>query len=213
MPEQPNIPPSETLEPAIQRRSETTRRKLLEAAIECFTENGVSNTNTTTIAKRAGVTRGAYLHHFKSRETLIAGAVALMVEKAQSEISNGIRGLFSADRPPGIYLQIWKQAYPESFYAGYEMMLNARHNEVLHQEWMIQSKRFAERRIEVLTELFGAEVAEGEAYPLLEAIGDFFRGIKIMEVVRTEEQTLDVIDSVTPLFDQKLDSLCTKLLP
>jgi len=211
MPDQSQIPPSELIEPAIQPRSESTRLKLLEAAIECFTQNGVAYTNTTSIAKKAGVTRGAYLHHFKTRENLIAGAVALMVEKAQAEISTGIRSLFSPERPSDVYARIWKQAYPESFYAGYEMMLLSRHDATLRKEWMIQSSRFAEHRKAVLREIFSPSVVEKEAYPFLEAIADFFRGIKIMEVVRSEKETLEVIKSVTPLFDTRLNQICQKL--
>lgn len=211
MPKKPPIPPSETLDPAQQLRSEATRTKLLEAAIECFTKFGVAQTNTTSIAKYAGVSRGAYQHHFKNRETLISGAVALMVEKAQSEISTGIKGLFSKERPENVYHRIWKQAYPESFYAGYEMMLLSRHNETLHREWMIQSKRFALHRKAVLCELFDKNVAEEEAYPFLESVGDFFRGIKIMEIVRTEKETREVIASITPLFEDRLDQICLKL--
>lgn len=204
-------PPSEAIEPALQPRSEVTRTKLLEAAIDCFTEFGVAQTNTTVIARKAGLTRGAYLHHFKTRETLIAGAVALIVEKAQAEISAGIHMLFSKERPVDVYLQIWKNAYPESFYAGYEMMLLSRHNRMLHEEWLVQSARFADHRKAVLETLFDATVAEIEAYPFLEAIADFFRGIKIMEVVRTETETRTVIDSMIPLFDARLDEICGKL--
>lgn len=211
MPDQLQIPPSELIDPAIQTRSEATRLRLLEAAIECFTLNGVAQTNTTSIAKQAGVTRGAYLHHFKSRENLIAGAVALMVEKAQTEITKGIHSLFSPDRPSDVYLRIWKQAYPDSFYAGYEMMLQSRHDATLRKEWMIQSSRFAEHRKTVLREMFEPSVVEQEAYPLLEAIADFFRGIKIMEVVRSEKETLEVIESIIPLFDARLNQICQKL--
>lgn len=211
MSKQQKVPLSETLDPAQQQRSEATRIKLLEAAIDCFTQFGVAQTNTTIIAKHAGVTRGAYQHHFRNRETLISGAVALMVEKAQAEISTGIRGLFAKERPKDVYHRIWKQAYPESFYAGYEMMLLSRHNKSLHHEWMVQSKRFAHHRKAVLCELFEKTVAEEEAYPFLEAIGDFFRGIKIMEVVRTEQETLDVITSMVPSFEANLDRICQKL--
>lgn len=202
--------PTNAMSPAKQDRSVETRERLLRAAIECFTRHGVGATNTTMIADAAGVTRGAYLHHFKSRQMLVAAAVALMVEDGMANIEVGIQGLFAEKRPSNLFYTIWKQAYPDTFFAGYEMMLLARHDETLNREWNYQSKRFAIRRKEVLMQIFPADVAVNEAYPLLEAIADFFRGVKVMEVVRSEDESRQVIDSVTALFSRELDRIGQK---
>ncbi|WP_394693639.1 TetR family transcriptional regulator [Hyphobacterium sp.] len=199
--------PTTSIAPAKQDRSVETRERLLRAAIACFSERGVGATNTTMISDAAGVTRGAYLHHFKSREMLVAAAVALMVEDAMANIEAGILGLFAPKRPDGLFYTIWKQAYPDTFFAGYEMMLLARHDDHLSREWNYQSKRFAIRRKEVLMQIFPADIAVGQAYPLLEAIADFFRGVKVMEVVRTEAESRAVIDAVAPLFSAELDRI------
>jgi AcrR family transcriptional regulator len=55
------------------RRSdgELTRRRVLEAAIECILENGYYKTSSNQIARIAGVTWGALQHQFGSRETLL----------------------------------------------------------------------------------------------------------------------------------------------
>lgn len=59
-----------------QTKSENTRFAILEAAIQCFYDLGFNNTTTEKIAKQAGVSRGAMLHHFPSRMELIKAAVA-----------------------------------------------------------------------------------------------------------------------------------------
>ncbi|WP_394693578.1 TetR family transcriptional regulator [Hyphobacterium sp.] len=192
--------PSNQLLPAKQDRSVDTRERLLRAAIDCFSKFGVGATNTTIISEAAGVTRGAYLHHFK----LVAAAVALMVEDAMGQIETGIKALFQTERSSTVFIDIWKKAYPDTFFAGYEMMLLARHDPELKREWLYQSKRFAIRRKEVLMNLFPADVAVNEAYPFLEAVADFFRGMKVMEVVRTEEESRAVIKSIGRLFDAEL---------
>ncbi len=202
--------PSDSLSPPKQDRSAETRERLLRAAIACFAKHGVAATNTTMISDAAGVTRGAYLHHFKSRQMLVASAVGMMVEDAMANIEAGIHGLFAPRRDESVFYTIWKQAYPDTFFAGYEMMLLARHDEELSREWNFQSRRFAIRRKEVLMQIFPPEVAIGEAYPFLEAIADFFRGIKVMEVVRTEAETRAVIDSVTLVFNGKLDRIAAR---
>jgi len=64
-----------------QIKSEKTRSVILEAAVDCFYELGFSNTTTEKIAKRAGVSRGAMLHHFPSRIDLVRAAVDYLNQK------------------------------------------------------------------------------------------------------------------------------------
>ena len=53
-----------------QQRSIDTRRKLLEAAIEAFSENGFKGTSTRDIAERAGVHHPLITYHFKNKDKL-----------------------------------------------------------------------------------------------------------------------------------------------
>jgi AcrR family transcriptional regulator len=55
---------------ARQTRSEATRRKLLDAAIEVFGEVGFAAAGRNAIVERAGMTKGALYHHFDSMESL-----------------------------------------------------------------------------------------------------------------------------------------------
>ena len=55
-------------------RSRETRRKLMEATVTAWVEHGWSGT-TTLVAERAGVSRGAQLHHFRTRNELVTAAV------------------------------------------------------------------------------------------------------------------------------------------
>ena len=56
-------------------RSRETRRKLLAATVDCLVEHGWAGTTTVLVAERAGVSRGAQLHHFRTRGELVAAAV------------------------------------------------------------------------------------------------------------------------------------------
>lgn len=60
---------------ARQVRSEITRRKLIDAAIDVFEETGYVSAGRTAIIARAGVTKGALYHHFDSMEALVAAIV------------------------------------------------------------------------------------------------------------------------------------------
>jgi len=62
-------------------RSSTTRRALLEATIASLVEDGYANTTTSRVAERAGVSRGAHLHHFQTRQALVAAAIELLARR------------------------------------------------------------------------------------------------------------------------------------
>jgi AcrR family transcriptional regulator len=64
-----------------QLRSEITRRKLIDAAVELFNDAGYANTGLGDIIDRAGMTKGALYHHFNSKEAL---AVAILNEGADT---------------------------------------------------------------------------------------------------------------------------------
>ncbi|MDX1498840.1 MAG: TetR/AcrR family transcriptional regulator [Woeseiaceae bacterium] len=53
-----------------QQRSIVTQQKLLDAAIQAFSENGFKGTSTRDIADRAGVHHPLITYHFKNKERL-----------------------------------------------------------------------------------------------------------------------------------------------
>lgn len=62
-------------------RSAATRGRLLDATIACLVEEGYVGTTTTAVAQRAGVSRGAQLHHYGTREKLVAAAVGHLADQ------------------------------------------------------------------------------------------------------------------------------------
>lgn len=56
-------------------KSAMTRRAILDAAVNCFIELGYANTTTALIANHAGVSRGAMMHHFPSRMSVIKAVI------------------------------------------------------------------------------------------------------------------------------------------
>lgn len=53
-----------------QKRSIVTQQKLLDAAVEAFSENGFKGTSTRDIAERAGVHHPLITYHFKNKDQL-----------------------------------------------------------------------------------------------------------------------------------------------
>src|SRR4051794_6830982 len=61
-------------------RGQASRRHLLEIAARLFTERGYEATSITDVLERARLSRGAFYHHFQSKEALFE-AVLEMVEE------------------------------------------------------------------------------------------------------------------------------------
>jgi len=68
-------------------KSRKTRTAVLEGAIMCFVELGYSRTTTSTIVKRAGVSRGAMAHHFSSLAEVVQSCVIYIKDKRVAQFN------------------------------------------------------------------------------------------------------------------------------
>src|SRR5579885_2239947 len=74
-------------------RSAAMRSRLLEATIDCLYEVGYSRTTTIEVAARAGVSRGAQLHHFPTKKRLVLVAVRYLLDKRLEEFRDAFAKL------------------------------------------------------------------------------------------------------------------------
>lgn len=68
-----------------QARSLATRRRLLDAATDQLISGGYAALTTVEVAQRAEVSRGAFLHHFPTRASLVAATVEHLVDAQMAE--------------------------------------------------------------------------------------------------------------------------------
>ncbi len=61
----PRKPPERSYDPA------ETRRLLIAAALDLFAEKGFSRTSVQEVADRAGLTKGAFYHHFTTKDDVL----------------------------------------------------------------------------------------------------------------------------------------------
>ena len=64
-----------------EKKSKSTRNLILDSAIECLYEEGYSATSTALIAAKAGLSRGAMVHHYPTRTDLIKALIEHLNEK------------------------------------------------------------------------------------------------------------------------------------
>ena len=77
--------PARTPRTQAQRRDEM-RRVLLDAAVDSLVEHGFAGTTTLEVQRRAGVSRGALLHHFPSKAELLVATIGHLVEMRAREL-------------------------------------------------------------------------------------------------------------------------------
>src|SRR5919109_2573967 len=80
-----------------QERSATTQAAILQATIEQLAEHGYGRTTTVEVAERAGVSRGALVHHFSTRSDLVLAALEYLCERRLAELEAGIAGLTATE--------------------------------------------------------------------------------------------------------------------
>jgi AcrR family transcriptional regulator len=69
-----------------EERSAETRARLLDATIASLVEVGYASTTTTAVCERAGVSRGAQVHHFPRKQDLVVAAVAHLAARRAAEL-------------------------------------------------------------------------------------------------------------------------------
>lgn len=108
-------------------RSAAMRKKLLDATIESLFEVGYFQTSTVVVTERAGVSRGAMLHHFPSKADLMMAASEHIVE-LRRELHNDRLGKLKTDREKFLSLidVLWEAFQTPSGIARIEIMLGAR---------------------------------------------------------------------------------------
>lgn len=112
-----------------QLRAEETRERLLQAAAACFAEHGYAATGTAEICRQAGVSKGAFYHHFPAKQAVflellnrwLAGLDARMAAaRAGAESVPGeLRAMAASaapvfrgggEGPTALFLEFWSQA-------------------------------------------------------------------------------------------------------
>lgn len=109
-------------------RSASTRTQLLDATLVCLQELGYTRTTTTEIARSAGVSRGAQLHHFPTKVELVTQAVDHLFERRHAEFLAAFERLppDPAQRLDAAIDLLWSMVKGPAFLAWLELAVAAR---------------------------------------------------------------------------------------
>lgn len=89
-------PPEEAPKKEIGRqaqKSASTRKIIVEAALQCLIKYGYTQTTTPRIAQEAKLSRGAMMHHFSNRQMVIQAAIEYLHSKRLRAFRRAIANL------------------------------------------------------------------------------------------------------------------------
>lgn len=109
-----------------EERSSQMKRRLLDAAFEVLKERGYAGFTTAEVAKRAGVSRGAQVHHFPSKNDLVSAAVEHVFNMS---LAHGLRLAQDARQSDDPIAALLNDAmafyFSDYFYVAVDMMLSS----------------------------------------------------------------------------------------
>ena len=109
-------------------RRRITRGKLLNATIESLIDMGYPRTTTVEVGERAGLSRGAQLHHFPSRTDLLVAAIEHLADERSKEFEAELDArLEKGDEPIDAMVDmLWTMFSGPLYWAVVELMVAAR---------------------------------------------------------------------------------------
>jgi len=159
------------------------RLRLLDATVECLVTYGYAGTTTHRVADLAGVTRGAQIHHFRSKEDLVVAAIEhLAQQRAQAAIRELAR-IPGGPKPTAVLDYIWEAHQGPLFVATLELWVASRTDRVLAQqiqrvEPLVNSTLFA-----AIAQFVPEQSTQKELRHLVYTAMDALRGILVASFV------------------------------
>jgi AcrR family transcriptional regulator len=171
-------------------RSAETRARLLDATIASLVEVGYASTTTTAVCERAGVSRGAQVHHFPRKQDLVVAAVAHLAARRAAELrrrAEAVPDASGADRFDGLLDLVAEAFGGPLFDAALELWVAARTDAQLHRS-LYQFERVAGRGLASLWREVAGELANHERFDaLLELTMHMARGMALQKILRNDD--------------------------
>lgn len=149
------------------QKSASTRTQIIESAIKCFVEYGYSRTTTPLIAQKAGLSRGAMLHHFPSKLAIVRAAVEYLHSKRLRAFRKAvIKPAEGADHVRQAVEAYWQHVRHPMFVAFFELAVAARTDKELADILKPAQEGFEREWYQAAVELFPEWRGSGERFEL-----------------------------------------------
>lgn len=188
-------------------RSRAMRLRLMESTVECLVELGWAGTTATDVSRRAGVSRGAQLHHFPSKQALVVAAVGHLTERRRDDMRLAAAELPSDGRTRAV-LEILSQHFTSPvFFAALELWVAARTDAELRVSVGPLERRVGRETHAYAVELLGVDESAGDNRQLVQATLDMLRGLGLAASLSDDrKRRAAVLDSWAVVLDHELET-------
>ncbi|MQA14557.1 MAG: TetR family transcriptional regulator [Pseudonocardiaceae bacterium] len=187
-----------------QERSRLTRQRLLDATVACLAELGWTGTTVGVVAERAGVSRGAAQHHFRTRMDLLSAVVDEIIDVRLTEMR---RIAETASRPSteAVLERLAGLYSGQLFRAFLHVWVAASVDEQLRARVVPLEARLGREAHRLAVELLGADESRPGVRETVQATLDLARGLGLAALL-TDDSTrrARVLRSWAPALDAAL---------
>ena len=166
-----------------EERSRAMRARLMDATVECLVEVGFGRTSTTLISERAGVSRGAQLHHFPTKNALVVAAVEHLTEVRGAELGAAAAAVPAAHRTRDVLRMLGDHFASPVFIAALELWVAARTDPALLAAVEPLEQRVGRETHRMTVELLGADESRPGVRELVQATLDLVRGLGLAATI------------------------------
>jgi AcrR family transcriptional regulator len=179
---------SSTVRVPQEERSRAMRARLMDATIECLVEHGFGGTSTTLISERAGVSRGAQLHHFPTKNDLVVAAVAHLTEVRGAELAAAAAAVPPAHRTRDVLRMLGDHFASPVFTAALELWVAARTDPALLAAVEPLERTIGRETHRMTVELLGADESRPGVRELVQATLDLVRGLGLAATISDDSR-------------------------
>jgi AcrR family transcriptional regulator len=194
-----------------EERTRAMRARLLEATVDCLVERGFSGTSTTLVSERAGVSRGAQLHHFPTKNDLVVAAVEHLTELRGRDLAAAAQRLPEGPRRTRAVLQMLGDHFTSPvFTAALELWVAARTDAALLAAVGPLEQRVGREVHRLTVDLLGADEKAPGVRELVQATLDLVRGLGLANIVTDDTRRRGrILDQWARTLDEALASART----
>jgi AcrR family transcriptional regulator len=170
-----------------QEQHARTHQNLLDATVRCLVEFGYAGTTTQRVQERAGVSRGALLHHFSSKQELFVAAIHHVAEGQLARI----REEAPADSLRGLVAALRASMSGPLYLAGLELWMGARTDPALHASLVPAERELGRELRAAFAEV--SPLSEKDNRIAFDSLLMLLRGLALTGVLREDDAGADAI--------------------
>ena len=182
------------------------RARLLDATVECLVERGFAGTSTTLVSERAGVSRGAQLHHFPTKNALVVAAVEHLTERRGADLAAAAASVPDGPRRTRAVMRMLGDHFASPvFNAALELWVAARTDENLLAAVGPLEQRVGRETHRLTVELLDADESVPGVRELVQATLDLVRGLGLANTITDDKaRRRRILDAWAHTLDSEL---------